>query len=88
MPFVLDGEEGRVVIEAHGGAHEVTFRVNQIQQAPVVRRMTSGSKVKNGTRITVCWPQSACSYLTDIKPRFLQMAEAYTWLNPHLSLRG
>jgi hypothetical protein len=34
----------------------------------------------------VHWPDSACSILTDVKPQFLQIADDYTWLNPHLAL--
>ena len=39
-----------------------------------------------GTRVTVRWPDSACSILDEAKARFLQIADEYTWLNPHLSI--
>jgi hypothetical protein len=45
------------------------------------------SNVKRGTAVTIKWPLSACSILNSAKPRFLQIAENYIWLNPHLSLR-
>ena len=32
------------------------------------------------------WPDSACSKLADAEARFLQLADDYTWLNPHLAL--
>ena len=41
---------------------------------------------KTGTEIRVHWPDSACSILTDAEARFLQIADDYTWLNPHLTL--
>ena len=44
------------------------------------------SLVKNGTRLTVLWPDSASSILDRAKRDFLQLAETFTWLNPHLSL--
>ena len=36
MPFALNGEEGRVEIVACGVQHAITFRVDQIRQAPVI----------------------------------------------------
>ena len=36
--------------------------------------------------VAVKWPNSACSDLEKAKEKFLQIAEDYTWINPHLSL--
>jgi DNA topoisomerase VI subunit B len=36
IPFVLDGEEGRVDIAARGIRHLIAFRVDQIRQEPVI----------------------------------------------------
>jgi DNA topoisomerase VI subunit B len=88
MPFVLDGDEGCVRIQSQGAAHDVIFSVDRIRQQPVVRRKSIPLIVKTGTEITVWWPRSACSYLANAKQRFLQMAEDYSWLNPHLRLTG
>jgi hypothetical protein len=44
------------------------------------------SPVKMGTRITAPWPNLACSKLAAAERRFLQIAEEYRWLNPHLDL--
>jgi hypothetical protein len=41
---------------------------------------------KTGTRITVRWPDSACSNHDDAEDRFLQIAVDFTWINPHLNL--
>src|SRR4051812_47195285 len=87
MPFVLDGERGRVEIETGGIRHGIEFRVDRIRQEPVITRTPALSDVKIGTLVRVLWPNSACSILTDAKPRFLQVASDYTWLNPHLVMR-
>ena len=59
LPFALDGKAGRVTVEAHGQAHDIEFRINEIQQVPEITRSTNPSFVKNGTRVTVWWPDSA-----------------------------
>jgi DNA topoisomerase VI subunit B len=88
MPFALDGGVGRVTIEAHEVAHEIQFRVDQIRQTPKLSRVCTASPVKNGNRITVFWPNSASSNLTNAKSRFLQIADDFTWVNPHLTLKA
>jgi DNA topoisomerase VI subunit B len=86
MPYVLHGECGRVLVSALGVDHEVTFDVDRIRQQPRIGHETSCSEVKSGTHITVEWPDSACSILHHAKHRFLQIAEDFVWLNPHLTL--
>ncbi|MGI6417256.1 MAG: hypothetical protein ACOX1P_16465 [Thermoguttaceae bacterium] len=88
MPFVLSGgDPGRVDISANGQRHEIVFRVDPIHQEPVVDCSVSpAAKAKNGTTIKVWWPDSASSIIEESKGRFLQIAEDYTFLNPHLSL--
>ena len=34
----------------------------------------------------VRWPDSASSKLAHSKPQFLQMAEGFAWLNPHVTI--
>jgi DNA topoisomerase VI subunit B len=87
MPFALDGTEGETVIEARGVRHRIKFSVDTIRQVPKVEHVQEPSNVKNGTSVTVQWPVSASSNLDSAKSRFLQIAEDYTWLNPHLTLR-
>lgn len=54
MPFVLDGEEGKVTISAKGIRHEITVRVNRIRQEPVIEHIPhEDAFVQNGTSITV-----------------------------------
>ena len=86
MPFVLDGNHGQVDISAHGQRHEIIFGVDQIRQEPAITHTTHAAEnVKTGTTIKVWWPVSACSILTEAETRFLQLADDYTWLNPHLT---
>jgi DNA topoisomerase VI subunit B len=59
MPFALDGEAGRVVIESCGVRHEITFSVDRIAQEPRAEHHCSSSLIKTGTAITLGWPDSA-----------------------------
>jgi DNA topoisomerase VI subunit B len=86
MPFALDNKQGETLIESRGVAHRVIFSVDPIRQKPRIEHAQERSSVKIGTRITVKWPNSASSILDDAKPRFLQVADDFGWVNPHLSL--
>jgi DNA topoisomerase VI subunit B len=86
MPFALSGEEGRVEIVARGIRHLIAFRVDPIRQAPVIDHQTEPAPVRNGTAVTVHWPASSGSELALVRPWFLQIAETYSFLNPHLGL--
>jgi DNA topoisomerase VI subunit B len=86
MPFVLDGERGHVEVAAGGERHLIEFGVDAIRQEPVIRHDRRPADRKVGTEITIRWPDSACSILTDAKARFLQIANDYAWLNPHLTI--
>src|SRR5262249_1961632 len=86
MPFVLDGEEGHVEVEAHGTLHKIAMRVDRIRQQPAIEHATDLVQPSPGTTFRVRWPNSACSILSSTEARFLQIAHDYTFLNPHLSL--
>jgi DNA topoisomerase VI subunit B len=86
MAFALDGTIGETLIESRGTAYRITFKVNHIRHEPQIEHIRENSTVKKGTRITVNWPVCACSKLDEARSHFLQMAEDYGWLNPHLSL--
>jgi len=86
MPYVLDGHRGRVDISAGGVRHNIDFTVDPIRQEPKVEIGQYQSDVKTGSAITVEWPDLACSILADAKGRFLQIADDYAWINPHLTL--
>ena len=99
MGYVLDehrGEEaaGVTIIEAHGVAHRIEFAVDHIKQEPKIAHTTKPSTWSPGPGVTVTLPvyqQSSSWTQTDLvedsKDDFLQLAESYAWLNPHLSLR-
>ena len=77
MPFALSGDEGRVEIVARGIRHEITFRVDRIAQRPVIDHRQHGpASVRNGTAVTVHWPESASSDLEDAGARFLTTRRA------------
>jgi hypothetical protein len=91
MGYVLDerrGEDacGETVIEARGLLHRIVFSIDRIRREPKIMHTQEASPVKTGTRITVRWPDSACSNLDGAEDRFLQIAVDFTWINPHLTL--
>jgi DNA topoisomerase VI subunit B len=86
MPFVLDGTLGRVDIEARGIRHAITMRVDRLRQQPVLERKQISIDRRPGTKMRVYWPDSASSILHDAKARFVQIADDYTFINPHLAL--
>lgn len=86
MPFALDGECGEVLIESQGVAHSIIFTIDRIRQTPQIEHVQEPSKIRTGARVTVRWPNSACSILIRAGVRFLQLAAHYAWVNPHLTL--
>ncbi|HZU37726.1 MAG TPA: hypothetical protein VFA18_17535 [Gemmataceae bacterium] len=87
MPFVLDGNVGRVDICARGVRHEIRIKVDRIKQEPVIDPQCHKDRfVKKGTRVQVYWPDSSSSILHAARERFLQVADDFTWCNPHLTL--
>jgi hypothetical protein len=99
MAYVLDegrGEaaSGATIIEANGVAHHITFAVDHIRQEPKIAHATKGSRVVRGTRITIELPAARDYGRSDrgvdvvefCKYDFLQLAAAYAWLNPHLTI--
>ena len=95
MAYVLNerlGEEacGVTVIEAHGIAHHIAFSVDHIKQEPRIEHTTRPSKIVRGTRVIVDLPlvgEHGYDIVASVEASFLKLASAYTWLNPHLSLR-
>jgi DNA topoisomerase VI subunit B len=95
MGYVLDREEagndadavGVTVIETRGVKHRIEFGVDHINNQPKITHTTAPSSIKVGTRIVIRWPQDL-EYLKWAEQKFKQLAESYTWFNPHLTLRG
>ena len=87
MPFALDSGMGQVAtIKAKEVRHTIGCTVDRIRQEPVIEHRTAAAVGTTSTSIRVHWPDSACSILLDAKARFLQIANDFTWLNPHLTL--
>ncbi len=98
MGYVLNehrGElaQGKTIIEANGVSHHIVFDVDHIHHEPKITYRTTRSSLRRGTRFTVELPplyesrQYETELIGDRKEQFLDLAESYTWLNPHLSLR-
>jgi hypothetical protein len=87
MPYALDGSRGETRIESRGTLHRIAFAADVVAQHPKIERYSAPAIGKNRTSVTVCWPATACLYLTGLRDRFLQMANEYACLNPHLTLR-
>ena len=85
MPFVLDGTQGQIEVAAHGARHLIALKVDRIHQEPRIAKITTPSDVTAGTVVRLHWPNSAGS-LAESKERFLQIADQYAILNPHLTI--
>ncbi len=59
MPYVLDGDQGVLVVSEPGAQHRIEFTVDPIRQEPVIRLVTAPADRKNGTEICMKWPDSA-----------------------------
>jgi hypothetical protein len=100
MAYVLDRERrdiraeavGVTIIETKGVRHRITFEVDHISNEPRITHATAPSPIDAGTRITVRWPKTETycgeTLLTECRDEIEELAEAYIWFNPHLTLRG
>ena len=82
MPFVLDGGNGMVEIEAHGVRHRIVTRVDRIAQKPILDHQQKPGPVKNGSCVRVFSLLNAA----DDDGRFLQLLRGFAFANPHLHL--
>jgi DNA topoisomerase VI subunit B len=78
---------GVTIIETRGIRHQIEFRVDHISSQPKIIHTMTESPVKVGTKLTINWPPENYA-LEHAKDRFQHLVEAYTWFNPHLTLRG
>ena len=86
MPFVVNGERGHIEIEAGARRHLIDMTVDRIQQQPVLSHETEAVKGRIGTIVRVRWLDLPSSNGDDDRARFLQFAEDYAWVNPHLTI--
>jgi hypothetical protein len=95
MGYVLDRKigdnadpAGITIIETRGIKHQIEFGVDHINNEPKIIHTKTESPVKVGTKLTINWPKDDWLGLEYAEDRFKGLIEAYTWLNPHLTLRG
>jgi Histidine kinase-, DNA gyrase B-, and HSP90-like ATPase len=87
IPYALAAEDCETVaITSHDVERRIAFATDPIRQTPRLVIAEQPAVVSFGTRVTVMWPNSPRSNLDDAKRDFLQLADTFTWLNPHLSL--
>jgi Histidine kinase-, DNA gyrase B-, and HSP90-like ATPase len=91
MGYVLDRERengtnaeavGVTIIRTRGVEHRIEFRVDHVTNEPKITHDTKPSSIDVGTSVTIKWPAIWG------RDEFIELAESYTWFNPHLSLRG
>jgi Histidine kinase-, DNA gyrase B-, and HSP90-like ATPase len=86
MSYVLGGKvKGETWIEARGHKHRLLFTVNQIKQEPIVRDISSRSRVRTGTRVTMFWPD--CYEAKIDIDEIAELLRQFVWVNPHLTLQ-
>jgi DNA topoisomerase VI subunit B len=93
MPFVIDGEIGRVEICGGGVLNEIEIAVDRLRQLPKVNHSRTEMA---GSFVRVHWPVrpgvpafmsgQVAGYLDRDDRRFLQVVSGFTFLNPHLTL--
>jgi DNA topoisomerase VI subunit B len=97
MGYVLDRDDagsdadaaGVTIIETYGIKHRIEFRVDHINNQPKIVHTTTPSSIKRGTKITIKWPPKSKPFMSwELDHKFKQLAESYTWFNPHLTLSG
>ena len=92
MGFVLArkyGEEavGVTIIETRGVEHRIEFRVDHVNNQPMITHTMAPSPIIGGTRVTVRWPTAEeLDWIWD-EDELAALTEGYAWFNPHLTLR-
>ena len=81
MPFVLDGEEGRVDIVGGGVQNEIALSVDRIRQRPAAAVQASEAE----PRLCGSTGRRELVHVRTDEARFLQVADDFTFLNPHLT---
>ena len=90
VPFVLNGNIGKVDIETGGKIHHIEISVDQIAQAPKLDHTIKDSSVKNGTLIKIYLSEIASSLETFMGGDSYQsgvygLLLSYAAVNPHAS---
>lgn len=58
MPYVLNGTQGTVIVDALGIRHEIVMQVDHVRQQPVIdhQQTKKVGRPRRGTSVTVCMP--------------------------------
>ena len=86
MGFALSQSRSETIIESRGVRHTIAVDFDPVRRVPRVERAQAPSTVKNGVRVRVAWPDSACSIFREARAGFLPLVDNFSWLNPHLWL--
>lgn len=80
-PFVVSGQQGRVDVAAGGVRHRIDVTLDRIAQRPQIARTETASDVKNGTIVTMYWPQIARYLDPTGQPTFYNPPDLWSVLN-------
>jgi hypothetical protein len=92
VPFVLDGERGRIEVWSQKLHHTITVELDRISQKPAIDyKNEADPSVKKGTFIRIQWPNLASSIEQLENEDFYNTVEelvgAYAAFNPHATFR-
>ncbi len=92
-PYVALGNS-KVVIESRGNRHIVMTSLDKIRQKPQIEHTSSkDANVKNGTSVTIHWPDSASlkdeemDYYYKAPPTVEELISYYAAFNPHATFK-
>ena len=84
VPFVLDGEHGRVVVSTGSDVHSIDVSMDRIAQVPVIEHtIEKDGFVRNGTFVKMFLPEQARLELSRGEDVFYKMVSEYALFNPH-----
>ncbi|MDZ7759939.1 MAG: DUF2399 domain-containing protein [Desulfovermiculus sp.] len=93
MPYVLNGEDGSVQVDADGKRHSIHIKVDKLAQIPAIDFQTEDQpSCKKGTKITLMSKYIA-GYLEDVSVSYFyksglrMILEGYSLANPHAEFR-
>ncbi len=97
MPWVLDPEHGRLVVEASGHRHRLSCGADPITQRPAITDdreslPTSGTKIRMqwaelpANRPGV-WPFGGYGYIEQVEENLRRMVDGFALFNPHATFR-
>jgi DNA topoisomerase VI subunit B len=86
LPYVLNGNVGRVDISSRGIRHELALSLNRVAQQPHCSVEQFDCAVQIGTSVKLWVPAETMVPDDDQKARFVSFVGRYAWVNRHLTL--